>query len=119
MRTLALGAALLTAGCGAISELYPASVQPIGPDTYSVSAQLDRRDFSSGLPGAQRKALEAANETCARQGKQLLVKDTDSGTQGMHVFYQANFRCLSPGDPELKRPNMVPAPNIVVEDRRR
>jgi hypothetical protein len=119
MRTLATITALLVGGCGAMSELYPASVQPLGPDTFAVSAQLDRRDFSSGLPGAQRKALEAARETCERQGKKLLVNGTESGTQGVHVFYNANFRCLAPNDPELTRPNYTPTPSVVIEDRRR
>lgn len=118
MRILGLGATLFASGCGAISGLYPASVQPLGPDTFAVSAQLDRRDFSTGLPGAQRKALEAAKTTCDKLGKQLLVKSTENGVTGHTVHYSATFRCLDVGDPELKRPDLERVPDVVVQDRR-
>lgn len=118
MRIFGVAAALIVSGCGAASVLYPASVQPLGPDTFAVSAEIDRRDFSPGLPGAQSKALEAAKSTCDKLGKQLLVKSTENAASGHAIHYSATFRCLNAGDPELTRPDLERVPDVVVQDRR-
>jgi hypothetical protein len=89
----------------------------IGPDTYTVTAS---RDFiAGGAPGAQSSALREANRQCESMGREVMVTDTAAGFQRPHSTYRVTFRCLAKDDPTLKRPDLEPAPNIVIEDRRK
>jgi hypothetical protein len=108
MRTvLALGlvvsAAAFGAGCSGVRVTEPS---PIGADTYTVAARAPH----GGAASARDAALSAANQQCARLFKQLLVlrssnnfelnenKDIETDT------IEVTFRCLSAGDPALRRP---------------
>ena len=95
-------------GCAA-----PSGVLPIGPDTYSITL------FSNQL-SARGPALKEAGDYCTQLGKKILVLNIDDkkvpvGTPGNTDIV---FRCLSEGDPELKRPNLEARPDVVIQDRR-
>ena len=111
---LVLALAACSAGTG---------VLPVGPDTYTV--QEHRAPILGGGSEAQRAAITEATEYCESQGKKLLpLNTTQSGlpvNQAVYgnTSYSMTFRCLQPDDPELKRPNLQPAPNFVIEERQR
>lgn len=111
---VALAAALLLAACGGST-----GVLPVGPDTYTISAAY--RPMAGGGQAAQREVLTEGNTFCAQQGKTLsfLQMGPTPVAFDQPIGYSATFRCLAPGDPELRRPAIVPAPNVVVEQRYR
>jgi hypothetical protein len=94
-------------------------VLKLGPDTYTVQAHASLA--RGGEAGARNIALTEANEYCTSQGKEIFVTNTRSGasTYGPGGDVEVMFRCLAMNDPELKRPNLQPVPNTVIEDRRR
>jgi hypothetical protein len=114
MRSLtSLFAALLLVGCA-----QSGGVLPMGPDTYSTSAAA--APARGGWSEARRLALTEANQHCASLGKEILVMDVSTATTNLYGAGSASvtFRCLSPGDPELVRPDIRRVPDAVIEDRR-
>lgn len=101
-------AATMLAGCGGAS-----GVMQIGPDTYRTSAE------AVWLPGAEESVLRTAADYCAKQGRQMMVQSMQSRPSAVATYAaaSANFMCLVPGDPALRRPNLQPAPNVVIENR--
>lgn len=81
----------------------------MGPETYFVSATA--APVRGGSAAARPIALAEANAHCARLKKQILVKNIENA--------DVTFRCLEPGDPELKRPEYKKSPDIVIEDSRK
>jgi hypothetical protein len=63
-------------------------ISPVGPDTYAAET------------GAAHVGREAAVQFCTERGKQVLVTNSTQRFDGATTI----FRCLSPGDPDLKRP---------------
>lgn len=105
-------AALTLAGCAQSS-----GAMRMGPDTYSVSVHA--APVLGGVTGAQRRALQEAAETCAAQGREMLVTNMSSG-RSSHLpggTVEATFQCLRRGDPDLTRPSYRQAPNVVIESR--
>ena len=98
------------AGCGGTSR-----VLQLGPDTYRTSAE------AVWLSGAEEAVLETAANHCAGLGRQMVVQQMSSrpSAYATYAAATANFRCLAAGDPELRRPTLERAPNVVIEDRRR
>ena len=87
------------AGCSAAKITQPL---PVGPDTYTVSA----RTSHGGTASAREAALSAANQQCARLSKQLLVlkSSTNIDFNENKDVVDVTFRCLTAGDPALRRP---------------
>jgi hypothetical protein len=112
-----LSTAVMSAGCASST-----GVLPVGPDTYSISAGASAA--RGGLAGARGTALKEAGEYCAKAGKQILVQDISASSSDtgrpLDISQNSNviFRCLSEGDPELKRPNLETRPDVVIQDRR-
>lgn len=106
-------AGLLLSGCGTSSVLQ------LGPDTYRVSAVAP--PIAGGVAAAEEAALGAAQRYCASLRREVLVQTlgTAPARLGGQARSSVNFRCLAAGDPELRRPVLEPAPDVVVEDRRR
>lgn len=103
------GAALALAGCA-----FPTDVLPIGPDTYSVSSRSPQ-----GAGESRASALKVAGQFCTKLGKNILVRDVSFTGGGFDQFsVDLIFRCLSEGDPELKRPNLETRPDVVIQNRR-
>jgi hypothetical protein len=90
---------------------------PIGPDTYTLSAPGGFFTFSGGSVNAD--LLREADAFCRGQGKQMVATNTRSVDSGYGTVAQGNitFRCLRPGDPGLRRPNMQPVPDAVIQMR--
>lgn len=93
-------------------------VIPMGPDTYSVSTT---NELSPAL--AKKQAIEAAAKHCQSLGKQAMPVQTQ---QGSHVdafgdnlaTYDYMFRCLSPGDKDLGRPEIKdPALKLSIDQK--
>ena len=90
----------------------------LGPDTYSVSALA--ANSRGGVAGARTIATREAGEHCQAQGRQILVTNIETGTMSNGGLGTATvtYRCLSVGDPELRRPSYQPAPNVIIETRK-
>jgi hypothetical protein len=100
------------AGCAMSSEAIP-----IGPDTYTITAQA--APVRGGVGAARPMALQEAAAFCSRQGRQMLLLSVNANVVNVHGGGSSDviFRCLRPGDPELQRPTIRPTPNVVIENR--
>jgi hypothetical protein len=86
----------------------------MGPDTYMVS---DDGGWASGT-SMRGPLYQNADAFCLNQQKQMLpinISSEDSDF-GKYASAELDFRCLAVGDPELRRPNMKPVPNILIEN---
>jgi hypothetical protein len=98
MRGLVFLCAVLVAGCVTV----PSTVVPIGKDTYQLS--MTGVGFATQA-NTNVKALQTANEYCAKLGKHLLFqKNAESGVYGWSPR-QSNltFLCLDANDPDYVR----------------
>lgn len=88
---------------------------PTGPDSYMLSAKSYALGASIG--DAKANAYREANEFCAKQGKSFMVQGGQDrgGSPGRFPEAEVRFMCLDKGDRDLKRPDMRPAPNTIVE----
>lgn len=103
-------AASLLSGCAVSS-----GVVPLGPDTFSIEVNLPPSLGASA--DARRIALTNASQYCNSLGRQMVVISTNSTRTREASGLSVNFRCLQDGDPDLRRPNIQPAPNAVIEVR--
>ena len=102
-KILYLGIAVLLTACA------HSGIVPTGPDTFMIANS--EWGFSSG--GYQKaKVMKEASEYCKSQGKEMLPITTSQNdvSFGKTPAAEVQFRCLSPGDPELKRPMLQPMP---------
>ena len=89
----------------------------IGPDTYTLSSAGGFFTFSGGSVNAD--LFREANAFCQSQGRQVVgmnMRSQDSGW-GAPAQGNINFRCLTPGDPDLRRPNVQMVPETVIQRR--
>lgn len=96
-------------GCGTIPS--SSGVMLVGPDTFRV---ISRADYGEIIP-SQQMAFKEANAFCASNSKLMVANSTR-----IHEFnrgFELNFHCLSKGDPDLIRPQLLPAPNTVIQIR--
>jgi len=98
-------------GCGL--RTYSSGVLPMGPDTFSVSAD----DLNPST--AKQAALTQAQHHCTSLGREILVTNTRTTRGEARTLYDVTFRCLSKGDPELVRPTYETPPDVRIEERRR
>ena len=100
------------AGCASSS-----GVLNTGPDSYMVSREGGSAFV--GTNGLRVDAMKEANAYCQNEGKIFQVSSTQVQGGGLGKYPHADiyFLCLSPGDPQLSRTNLVPTPNTVVEVR--
>ena len=89
----------------------------MGPDTYTITENVILS--FGGAVAAQEKATKTANEYCQNQGRQLLALNYQTIPKGGSESFSMTFRCLTSADLELRRPNLQPVPNVVIQDRRR
>lgn len=104
---------LILCGCSQSS-----GVLKMGPDTYTVSVHA--APIRGGESGARKIALTEASNKCVAEGGEILVTNIESKPSSHLAGGTVNltFRCLSANDPDLKRPEYKPAPNVVIEDKR-
>jgi hypothetical protein len=109
---LFLSLTLLAGGCVTSSKILE-----VGKDTYSISATADGLSSASW---AREKAFEAARLHCASLGKRfMLVNENVARTRGgIDTTVTITFRALDKDDPDYKRPNIQPTPDVVIEDKR-
>lgn len=98
------------AGCSSTG-----TVMSVGPDTYMVTSQ--QHNMAGGAAGAQTNALAEANAKCSAEGKQVLVRNTESGFARPFYTYSITFRCLATGDRELQRPTFEQSPDVVIQTK--
>lgn len=81
----------------------------MGPDTYMIANS--EWGFSSGSY-QKAKAMNEASEYCKSIGKELLPISSRQNdvSFGKTPAAEVQFKCLPPGDPELKRPTLQQAP---------
>jgi hypothetical protein len=109
---------LILVSCLSLGACSSTGVLPIGPDTYRITGSAI--NSFGGQVTAEAEALKTANEYCQSQGRQLLLIADQRGepTLGSGGF-SMNFRCLAPGEQELRRPNYRPTPNIAIQPQNR
>lgn len=114
MRTIAIaiGATVLTACTTGASEVIPA-----GKDSYMVAGKA-----VGGINSGQSliAATKEANQFCARQGKFMIIRNTETGGNAGFGGEHSNliFSCVTADDPEYQRPNLHKEPTTVIEDQR-
>jgi hypothetical protein len=98
-----LGIAVLLTACA------HSGVVSMGPDTYMIANS--EWGFTSGSY-QKAKVMKEASEYCKSMGKEMLPIGTSQNdvTFGKTPAAEVQFRCLSPVDPELKRPTFQPVP---------
>lgn len=103
-------AALGCAGCGASTPVM------VGKDTYMLH-NTDTWSWSSG-DGLASDLFQGAGAFCARQNRTVMPMNVSTKDGGFSNFGHASlvFRCLADGDPELRRPNLRPVPNVRIEN---
>src|SRR3954453_14244438 len=89
----------------------------VGPDTYMV-ANTGAWSWSSGA-ALRGDLYQQAGAFCRSVGKQIMPVDAASNNGNFSTFAHAElqFRCLAAGDPELTRPHLRRAPDVVIESR--
>jgi hypothetical protein len=90
-------------------------VMPMGPDTYTVTAQSE-----FGPVYAQEEALKKANAYAVEQGKHMIPvsvnKQADFDSFGDRIHsYELTFRIVSSTDPEYQRTNLVSTPDVIIK----
>ena len=105
-----IACAAVLAGCVSTSD-----VLEVGRDTYSVSATSDGYRSAAA---AREHAFQAGAAKCNAGGKHfMLVNESTARTRmGIDTTTNVTFRCLSNDDPAYSRPDMKPAPNVVIEN---
>ena len=97
-------------------KTFSSGVLPMGPDTFSISAQN-----LANPTAAKKAAIDEATNYCRAQGKEILVTNLSvrqiEGQAG--AGYDVTFRCLSKDDPEFIRPIFRAEPNVKIEDIRK
>ena len=88
-----------------LSACASSSVVPIGRDTYMV-ADTGAWSWSSGAV-IKTGLYQKADGYCRSEGKELMPVRSAQNDGSFSTFAHAElqFRCLAPGDPELRRPN--------------
>jgi len=91
-------------------------VVPMGQDTFMISKQSSTGFHSAGSVKAD--IFQEGSAYCASQGKEFQPVN-DHGVDGVpgrsFASAEVQFRCLSKGDPELRRPTARPVANIRIE----
>ncbi len=110
VRVAAIPAALLLASCASVTE-----VVPVGQDTFMVSGS--DRAFKSTGNEMMVELYKAANKHCVAMDKLISPVSSTSQNWTMDNASSAElyFRCLAPGDPELRRPAFGRTPDTVIE----
>ena len=89
----------------------------MGQDTFMISKQSTTGFHSAGSVKAD--IYQEGSAYCASQGKEFQPVN-DHGVDGVpgrsFASAEVQFRCLSKGDPELRRPTMKPIANIRIEN---
>lgn len=96
-------------GCGTIPRSTGA--MQLGPETYRIRARASMGNVSD----SQKMAFAEAKQHCESQQRQMVVVSTE--TDNDYGPFEVTFRCLTPGDPDLVRPNLEKAPDTVIKIR--
>ena len=108
---IALAASLTLSACAASGPVQ------VGRDTYMV-ANTGAWSWSSGA-ALKADLYQQANTYCHSRGLLIQPVSTNSNNGDLYQFAHAElqFRCLAAGDPEIHRPAMGRAPDVVIENR--
>lgn len=100
--------ALVLSACGTIAT--STGPMEIGPDTWRIAA----KDGMKGAAGGQKMALAEANSHCQGMQRQIVVTATQQRDPPYGAF-EITYRCLKAGDADLVRPNLMKAPDTVIQ----
>jgi hypothetical protein len=94
---------VVTVAAAILSACAHSGVVSVGPDTYMIANS--EWGFTSGSY-QKAQALKEASAYCKGLGKEMLPISTSQNdvSFGKTPAAEVQFRCLPPGDPELKRP---------------
>lgn len=100
----------LTTSCAASGPVQ------IGRDTYMV-ANTGAWSWSSGA-ALKGELYQQANAWCHSRGLliQPIITNANNGSLSDFAHAELQFRCLNPGDPEIHRPFLGRAPDVVIEN---
>lgn len=87
----------------------------IGRDTYRLAKPGGFFDISGGQVKAD--LFREAAEFCRKENRYLmpLSASVRDAAIAQYATAEIQFRCLSEGDPDLRRPNMEPLPDMRIE----
>jgi hypothetical protein len=95
-------------GCAASST----GVFQSGKDTYTVV--VTGGNGYARLGDLQKRAYQEANEFCRMREKKFQPVATKADPKRFKSF-ELRFRALSPDDPEYRRPDLEPVPDVKVD----
>lgn len=106
---LCLLSLMLLMGCAKSSGVFPT-----GMDTYTI-VMSGQGQVSKGE--LVKKAYAEANAFCVQHGKvmQPIATNYDKNVWTAESSYELRFRALDKNDPELRRPNLKPVPDTIIE----
>ena len=90
----------------------------MGRDTYIVT---DTGAWSWSSGGSLKAGLfQKANAFCAAKGREMQPVGTHQNDADFSTFGHAEvqFRCVTPDDPEYRRPTLRPSMNVIVQEPR-
>jgi hypothetical protein len=89
----------------------------MSPDTYMLS-RTDKGGIFGNSAAMKADVIREATEFAAKQGKVAIpLASHEEPLQVGRSFasYEYQFRVVAPNDPEARRVNLVPRPNMVIE----
>lgn len=108
-------AALLATGCA-----NPGPVQ-LSPDTYMLT-RTDKGGIFGNPSAMKAQVIQDANQFAASKGKvaiPLSSRETPLVVGRSFASFEYQFRVVEPSDPEARRVNLVPRPDVVIEKTER
>lgn len=104
-------AAAVVAGCA-----NPGIVQ-LSPDTYMLT-RTDKGGVFGNASAMKAKVIQEANEFATSKGKvaiPLASHETPLAVGRSFASFEYQFRVVDSSDPEARRVNLVPRPDVVIE----
>ena len=94
----------------------PGPVQ-LSPDTYMIT-RTDKGGVFGNASAMKAQVIADANQFAASKGKvaiPLSSRETPLVVGRGFASFEYQFRVVSPTDPEVRRVNLVPSPDVVIE----
>jgi hypothetical protein len=102
--------------CLLLTACVTSGIVQTGPDSYMAEAHSTVFAIDPGVAGAIQNAIEDANEFCAKQGKNMVVMNTQAvPSWGVCGNATVNFVCPDKNGPAYWDPNLQAVPNTEVQ----
>ena len=116
---LALRNAVLATTFAFGSALSHAEVVQVAPDTYLIT-KVDYSGIFGNMSDLKVQVIREANEFAEKQGKiaiPITTRENPITRPMMFASFEYQFRVVDKSDPEAKRTQIVPRPDVVIEKK--